>query len=280
MLAFWILPSGEILEVPPGMIHGDVAEREGLNQIRALRQGWIRTTGSEEGGWNFEVWDIQRDETQNLIEDFVLAHPSGERWINLETWIPYQMNLAVKPRDIEGESIKEAIQAKLQRKLQFPSMGERGKGQWSEKSVIMYRGTPEPESEPSLRAHPCVFFAFDYIEVVDYATGGEQHDGYIQEYEVPATLNLLDMDEKDDLIIVEEFLGHHPRHGELVDLLHYPPKAWASFLKEGGYDGVVMHSYVCTWNVEDIYLLRQWKLEWNEEKKKFDDVLILERARR
>lgn len=142
--------------------------------------------------------------------------------------------------------------------------------------MILYRGTPEPESLPKLRAFPVVFFAFDYVEVVDYATGGEQEpEGYVQEYSVLDNLHLLDLDE--DTSIIEEFFGHALTKAQYIDLLHYPPKEWIASLKEMGFEGVI-GNYVLLFDTYGIRLLRQWRLEYNEEFRRYDATLIHDAA--
>jgi len=84
--------------------------------------------------------------------------------------------------------------------------------------MILYRGIPEPELLPELRAYPVVFFAFDYVEVVDYATGGEQEEGFIQEYLAPDDLGLLDLDEPEGVRVAEEFLGRRLSKAAYLDV--------------------------------------------------------------
>lgn len=142
--------------------------------------------------------------------------------------------------------------------------------------MILYRGTPEPESLPQLRAFPVVFFAFDYIEVIDYATGGEQEQiGYIQEYFAPDDLILLDLDE--DTQSVEEFFGRPLSKAEYIDLLHYPPKEWIAWLKDVGVQGIV-GNYVLLFQPDGLRLLRRWRLDYNEDDRKYDPTLIYQAA--
>lgn len=142
--------------------------------------------------------------------------------------------------------------------------------------MILYRGTPEPESLPKLRAYPVVFFAFDYIEVVDYATGGEQElEGFVQEYDVPDNFHLLDLDE--DTVVVEEFFGRRLTKAEYVDLLHYPKMEWISWLKERGFDGIV-GNYILLFHVAGLRLLRRWRLEWNDERRRYDATVIVDKT--
>lgn len=142
--------------------------------------------------------------------------------------------------------------------------------------MILYRGTPEPESLPQLRAFPVIFFAFDYIEVVDYATGGEQTEyGYIQEYYAPDDLLLLDLDE--DTESVEEFFGRPLTKAEYIDLLHYPPKEWIAFLKEAGVQGIV-GNYVLLFQPTGLRLVRRWRLDYNERRRRYDESLIYQAA--
>jgi hypothetical protein len=142
--------------------------------------------------------------------------------------------------------------------------------------MILYRGTPEPESLPKLRAFPVVFFAFDYVEVVDYATGGEQEPyGYVQEYSVPDNLHLLDLDE--DTAIVEQFFGRSLTKAEYIDLLHYPSKEWVAFVKSMGFEGII-GNYVLLFHVAGARLIRRWRLRYNEEFRRYDAVLIHDAA--
>lgn len=142
--------------------------------------------------------------------------------------------------------------------------------------MILYRGTPEPEALPQLRGYPVIFFAFDYVEVIDYATGGEQDQtGYIQEYWAPDNLHVLDLDE--DTSIVEEFFGRRLSKPEYIDLLHYPPKEWIAYLKAVGFEGIV-GNYVLLFDSYYLRLLRRWKLDYNERRRRYDESLIYQAA--
>jgi len=144
--------------------------------------------------------------------------------------------------------------------------------------MILYRGTPEPESLPKLRAYPAVFFAFDYIEVVDYATGGEQEpEGFIQEYLVPDDLHLLDLDEPEGIAVAEEFLGRHLTKAAYLDLLHYPPKEWVEMVKERGFEGIV-GNYILLFSMTGVRLLRRWRLVYNEERRRYDAMVVYQTA--
>lgn len=140
--------------------------------------------------------------------------------------------------------------------------------------MILYRGTPEPESLPKLRAFPAVFFAFDYVEVVDYATGGEQEqEGFVQEYFAPDDLHLLDLDEPEGVSIAEEFLGRRLTKAAYLDLLHYPPREWVEFTKVLGFEGIV-GNYVLLFSMNGVRLLRRWRLEYDESRRKYDATIV------
>lgn len=140
--------------------------------------------------------------------------------------------------------------------------------------MILYRGTPEPESIPTLRAYPVVFFAFDYVEVVDYATGGEQEpEGFVQEYLAPDDLNLLDLDEPAGIAVAEDFLGKRMTKAAYLDLLHYPPKEWIEKVREMGFDGIV-GNYVLLFTVAGLRLLRRWRLTYNEDRRRYDAEVV------
>lgn len=136
----------------------------------------------------------------------------------------------------------------------------------------LFRGTPVPETGVNLRAFPCVFFAWDYNEAIDYATGGEQEDGYIQEYYIPDDLNLYDLDE--DRSVAEEFLRSPLTKSVYQNLIYYPPKEWIAFLKERGFDGIISDTYTCVFVLHGIKLLNQWKLEYDEERRKYEGTLV------
>ena len=143
--------------------------------------------------------------------------------------------------------------------------------------MILYRGTPEPESLPELRAHPVIFFAYDFNEAKDYATGGEQENGYIQEYFVPDGFHLLDLDEPEGTMMMEEFLGRSITRTDYNNILHYPTREWVEFVSESGFEGII-GNYVLLFRPKSLRLLRRWRLDWNEERRRYDERLIYQAA--
>lgn len=137
----------------------------------------------------------------------------------------------------------------------------------------LFRGTPAPESAPELRDHPCVFFAWRYVDVVDFATGGEQApEGYVQEYHVDDDRRILDLDA--DPSLAERFSDRPLTESEIRELLHYPPKQWVALVKRHGYDGIAGADYLCLFDVKEARLLRRWRLEYKESAKGYERTLV------
>jgi hypothetical protein len=144
--------------------------------------------------------------------------------------------------------------------------------------MLLYRGTPEPESIPKLRAFDAIFFTTSRNEALDYATGGEQSDGYVQEYFAPDDLNLLDLDEPDGKAIADDFFGKRLGQQELIDLEHYPKKEWLQHVAGLWFDGVV-RNYVIVFGVSGMKLLKRWELVYNDEMRRYDWKLVSESPR-
>lgn len=128
MRSLWITSSGESIPVPSGLTHYDVAKARGLKQWSALLEGWVRVAGSEQTGWDIEVWNIERDSTLELVEDFVLANNPEDRWIGIDTHKPTPLYFQVRSQDVEAMGLKEAILSRLARTLQHPTMGNSKEG--------------------------------------------------------------------------------------------------------------------------------------------------------
>jgi hypothetical protein len=123
----------------------------------------------------------------------------------------------------------------------------------------LFRGTPEPESIPSLREFPCVFFASRFSDVVHYAGAAKGRPGYVQEYTAPDTLRILDLD--NDLSLATEFLGRELRASEVREFSYHPPEGFVVFLKGLGFDGIVF-DYLCLWTLSGLKLKRRWRIDY------------------
>lgn len=143
--------------------------------------------------------------------------------------------------------------------------------------MLLYRGTPEPESVPKLRAFDAIFFTTSRNEALDYATGGEQENGYVQEYLAPDTPNLLDLDEPDGKAVAEDFFGKKMREQDIIDLEHYPKVDWLKHVRDIGFDGIV-RNYVVLFGISGVRLLKRWELTYNEDRHRYDWTLVHEAA--
>jgi len=120
MPSLWITDTGEVLSVPLGSSHEDMAGDLGGSQGEMLSSGWIRVTGAPRSGWDLEVHDIRILRTIKTIEDFLYGAGAGAKEVRIESAKPKRVYFSVRGDD--GESFQEAVERKLNRALEHPEM--------------------------------------------------------------------------------------------------------------------------------------------------------------
>jgi len=124
--------------------------------------------------------------------------------------------------------------------------------------MILYRGTPQPESVARPREYACAFFSPDF----EYAA---QYGRYVQKYKVDRQ-RLLDFRDEDAHRLTFEFTGHRPaRHMNdpvMLDLFWHPTRSWVEFVSASGYTGTSMGWNVCIFDLAGLKLLGRWSVEW------------------
>lgn len=126
----------------------------------------------------------------------------------------------------------------------------------------LYRGTPEPESQPRKREHPCVFFSPDWDYAATYAAGevtgwNRGMTGWVQLYDV-GPQNLLDYQDDRAWELSTEWTGDDEVS---MDLFRFPDFEWIGFLEEHGYTGTTNGEDICIFDFEKAKLLKWWKVE-------------------
>lgn len=119
----WVSGTGEVIWLPVGRTHEDVAEDFGLTQAIALSEGWVRVTGGVKSLWEFEVYDIRRGDTIALIEGFIFGEGTGAKRIVIETIKPKRTYFYVTYEDVEASGFRDAVMGKFQRALLHPTLG-------------------------------------------------------------------------------------------------------------------------------------------------------------
>lgn len=123
-IRYWIMPSGDLLDVT-GRTHDSVSREEAeLSMEDAIEAGWIRVTQDSRGWWNFEVQDAADPETLTLIEDFVLSpkyrQKSTEIAAAIETRDPKFIYFPIEWSDLDTMSFPEAAERSFRREARRP----------------------------------------------------------------------------------------------------------------------------------------------------------------
>lgn len=111
---------------------------------------------------------------------------------------------------------------------------------------IVYRGTVLPERRPKLREHECVFTTPDFDTATEYAKAqitGKVRSAYVQEYELPEDLKILDLNT--DPLVPEILAAYLERtsnseeeyNRDLFFAAEHSSQKFVDLMKTVGYDG-------------------------------------------
>lgn len=128
--------------------------------------------------------------------------------------------------------------------------------------MILYRGTPVPESIPEPREYAAVFFA----ETKSYAAS---YGEWVQTYDV-GRQSILDSGSKAAVELVWKFRRRKPDPQEIEDLFFHPKLKLARFLSDFGFTGVAVGENIGIWDLRKVKLIErgQYYLERGYKLKK------------
>ena len=139
--------------------------------------------------------------------------------------------------------------------------------------MIVYRGTPRPESKPKHRAYTIIHFTKAFDLAKDFAAGqySEGSKGFVQMYEIPPQ-NLLDRSSEAASNLAEAYLGESPTDDDINGLFWDPPKDWVKGLVQRGYTGMTGAGHqaeggeISLFSAKGVKLKKRWAVsEWGRE---------------
>lgn len=126
--------------------------------------------------------------------------------------------------------------------------------------MILYRGTPVPESTPRAKAYACPFFSPDFEYAAEYGL-------YVQKYRA-GPQRILDFRDPAARRLTFEFTGHQPaRHMNdpvMLNLFWHPTDEWRDFIAAAGYTGTAMGWNICLFDPGELKLLGRWRIDWSK----------------
>jgi hypothetical protein len=113
--------------------------------------------------------------------------------------------------------------------------------------MIVYRGTPEPESRPDKRDFAGVFFSTKTAVAAQYGP-------YLAKYEIPKQRLLnVDSDEAPKLAYIHSGEKHEEA---IIDTFAFPDKVWVAILKIKGYTGTRFGDDIFIYDLTGIRLVQ------------------------
>jgi hypothetical protein len=116
--------------------------------------------------------------------------------------------------------------------------------------MILYRGTPKPETTPRKREFPAVYFAKSRRAAAFYGK-------FIQEYRSPC-LRVIKYRSRRWDSIAADFLGQPLTPRDHKNFFLFPIRQWIEWLWEAGYDAMEDRGYVAVFNPKSLKLVARY----------------------